>query len=101
MSFKLTERQHKDRENKCDSISESLLTKVSVGSGIFQLSCLSYRYLGKCRLHGSWFYCGGARTTRDFFFFWDVLPVSFFYIALIVKQINIGQLFKLQNVCLF
>ena len=45
MSFKLTERQvrqHKNKENKCDSISESLLkkqTKVLVGSGIFQLSC--------------------------------------------------------------
>ena len=27
VSFKLTERQHKDKENKCDSISESLLKK--------------------------------------------------------------------------
>ena len=73
---------------------------MSVGSGIFQLSCYLIAILANAGCMDLGFNVGGQRT-KGIFFFWDVLPVSFFYIALIVKQISIGQLFKLQNVCLF
>ena len=65
MSFKLTERQHKDKENKCDSISESLLkkqTKVSVGSGIFQLSCYLIAISANAGCMDLGFIVGGQRT---------------------------------------